>query len=283
MQLGLAVFHQGRSEEGLYWVKQAIEMSEDNNYKPGRYAAKNHASNIAITLGQFSQAHTYLTDSTTLGSRLGTLTIRWAYSLFARASLHLGHYEEAEAHAQKAFALFKDHHGVWLKYSCLFVLARAKMAQGHDQEAQRLFQECDQYLREFNLSGMLAELLATKTFFTHQQASRILAEQSLQEAFTLALQEKIPTSIMYAMAAAAFFFAQKGLGEQAVEHYALASGQPFVGNSRWFEDVVGRPIAEMTADLSPAVVAAAKERGRKRDLWETVDTLLAQFSRLPSS
>jgi hypothetical protein len=64
-----------------------------------------------------------------------------------------------------------------------------------------------------------------------------------------------------------------------VELYALASRYGFVANSRWFEDVVGKQIADVAATLPPEVVTAAQERGRARDLRETAQELLEELGR----
>ncbi|MCP5110135.1 MAG: hypothetical protein GY953_04800 [bacterium] len=61
--------------------------------------------------------------------------------------------------------------------------------------------------------------------------------------------------------------------------YALASRYPFVANSRWFEAVAGRRIAAIAETLPPEIVAAVQERGRRRDIWETVAELLAELER----
>ena len=78
--------------------------------------------------------------------------------------------------------------------------------------------------------------------------------------------------------ATALLLADAGKHERAVELYALASRYPFVANSRWFEDVFGRHIAAIAATLPPEVAEAARERGRARDLEETVKELLAELS-----
>jgi hypothetical protein len=46
---------------------------------------------------------------------------------------------------------------------------------------------------------------------------------------------------------------------------------------RWFEDVVGRHVAAAAEALPPEVAAAARERGRARDLWTTAQELVAEF------
>jgi hypothetical protein len=44
------------------------------------------------------------------------------------------------------------------------------------------------------------------------------------------------------------------------------------------EDVVGRHIATAAATLPPEVAAAARERGRARDLWATMEELLVELA-----
>jgi len=78
--------------------------------------------------------------------------------------------------------------------------------------------------------------------------------------------------------AAALLLVDEGQVERAVELYALASLEPYVANSRWFEDVAGREIGALGAALPPEVAAAAQERGSERDLWATVEELLAELN-----
>ena len=62
-----------------------------------------------------------------------------------------------------------------------------------------------------------------------------------------------------------------------MELYALALLEPYVANSRWFEEIAGREIAAAAEALPPDVVAAAQARGRARDLWATVEELLDEI------
>jgi hypothetical protein len=47
-----------------------------------------------------------------------------------------------------------------------------------------------------------------------------------------------------------------------------------VANSHWFEDVMAEDVAQWERSLSPEEVAAARERGRALDLWQTAQELL---------
>jgi hypothetical protein len=84
-------------------------------------------------------------------------------------------------------------------------------------------------------------------------------------------------SFWYALPAAARLLIDDGEIGRGVEVYAVAARYPFVSQSRWFEDVYGRQVAAAAESLPPEVVAAAHERGRARDLWETARELLAEL------
>jgi len=59
----------------------------------------------------------------------------------------------------------------------------------------------------------------------------------------------------------------------------LAETAPYVVNSQWMVDLFGSKIESGTRAMSPDTVAAAKARGRARDLWETVEELLLRLER----
>jgi hypothetical protein len=103
------------------------------------------------------------------------------------------------------------------------------------------------------------------------------ARRYLCEALQIAAELEVFLPVMFALPAVALLWADWGKLEQAVELYGLASRYPFVANSRWFVDVVGRHITAVTASLPPDVVVAAQERGLKRDLQATAAKLLAEL------
>jgi tetratricopeptide (TPR) repeat protein len=70
---------------------------------------------------------------------------------------------------------------------------------------------------------------------------------------------------------------EPGLHERALELYALSATRPLVAKAPLFEDIAGRYVRAATASLPPEVVAAAQERGRKLDWWETAEALLDEL------
>ncbi len=64
---------------------------------------------------------------------------------------------------------------------------------------------------------------------------------------------------------------------RAVELWELACRDPAVANSRWWQDVVGEEIVSVAAELPQAIAAAARERGRARDVQATIEELVAEW------
>ncbi len=62
--------------------------------------------------------------------------------------------------------------------------------------------------------------------------------------------------------------------------FTLAKQAPYVANSQWFADVVGKPLAEVATTLPPEVVQAAEEQGQMLDLWETAVSLLHELEEM---
>jgi hypothetical protein len=85
---------------------------------------------------------------------------------------------------------------------------------------------------------------------------------------------KATMSICHSLGPIALWIAEPDDPALAVELYTLACQHPGLAKARWFEDIYGRPIYARADRLPTEVLAAAKERGRARDLWQTADQLL---------
>jgi hypothetical protein len=104
------------------------------------------------------------------------------------------------------------------------------------------------------------------------EARRLVAEGILASAVTWDL-----TYLIEVLPAAALCLLDEGAIERAVEVYELARTLPVIGNSAWVQDVAGKPIAEAAKGLPFDVVAAARERGRARDMLATCRELAEEF------
>jgi hypothetical protein len=97
-----------------------------------------------------------------------------------------------------------------------------------------------------------------------------IASGALREAITRRSQRQGAI----ALAGIAYLDIARGQPSEGVTHYALAQQDPFVARSRWFADVVGARVETAAADLDPAEVAAARERGATGDMWAAAEALV---------
>ncbi|MEM7801248.1 MAG: hypothetical protein AAF633_18795, partial [Chloroflexota bacterium] len=79
------------------------------------------------------------------------------------------------------------------------------------------------------------------------------------------------------LTAISYWYLKKNAIEAAVMTYAVAKQHQFVAKSRWCAIVVEEPISLAAQTLTPERVEAAFERGRTRDMWGYVDSLLNEF------
>jgi hypothetical protein len=97
------------------------------------------------------------------------------------------------------------------------------------------------------------------------------------QALTWARDRRSYTVLVEALPFAALLLLADGQAERAIELYALACTLPHIANGQWYQDVVGRPIAQAAAALPPDFIAAAQERGRACDVKATLDELIAEW------
>ena len=210
-----------------------------------------------------------------MGSTLEVLARAW----LGFTEAHLGQYERARASAGAFFARGQG----WSFQVTVglghFVLGLADLAEGAFAEAVQHLQDSVAAHRRNTGRYPSHQFVACLAYAARGLGQRDLARQYLGEALRAAVEIGSFFPLIYAAPAYALLLVDGGEVERAVELYALAAQSPFVANSQWFEDVAGKHIASAVEGLPPEVVAAAQERGRARDLWETARELLQQLLR----
>jgi predicted ATPase len=74
--------------------------------------------------------------------------------------------------------------------------------------------------------------------------------------------------------AAAMLLAERGQARRAVELAHLAFRQPLFGNSSWYRQVIGDPLARLENSLPPEEAEATRQRAAAGDLLQALDALL---------
>jgi tetratricopeptide (TPR) repeat protein len=194
------------------------------------------------------------------------------------SEIHQGQYEKGRAHLHTGLAIAREKgRGRRVVVMALVGLGLVAVCEGAHPEANRLLFESIGECRAGGLHGFLSEPRCALAYAARGLGDLEQARHQLVQALQWANQRRAFHVLIFALPAAALLLLDRGEKERAVEIYELARTLPAVANSRWFEDVAGRAIVEAAAALPPDVVAAARERGRARDLGATARELVADL------
>jgi predicted ATPase/DNA-binding SARP family transcriptional activator len=275
--LGHVARHQGQLEEAEQLQRQSLRLIEKIGDRAGLAEVYMNLGASLVWLGRFSDGIRHFEKSLAIYRDLGHHDgLAESNDYLAEAKQHLGWYDQTSAHDQMALRRYQDasnQRGLGYSFMGLGQIALVKEAY---PEAQQWLQEGVVLLRQVKQQvalGFALAMLGGLACHTHHF-------QQAQEYFVEPLQIALKTRAFFLLhvtsAFIALFLASQGQPERAVEIYTLASCFPYIANSRWFEDVAGRHVA---GTLPPEVVAAARERGKARDLWVTAAELLAELER----
>jgi tetratricopeptide (TPR) repeat protein len=197
----------------------------------------------------------------------------------AEASRWAGAYERARSQAHQVLDIAQERGAPRLKICGIAseVLGSVALAEGAWAEARPLFAGSADIYRENRAQDNLGQVSGCLCYAEHRLGHRVEAGRHLRKALQVSVEVPTFTAVLYALSISAVLLADQGQVERAAELYALATRYPFVANSRWFEDVAGRPISAAAAALPPEAIAAAQERGRARELEATMRELLVEL------
>jgi tetratricopeptide (TPR) repeat protein len=277
-ELGAVVaIRQFRFQEAEDLIQQSLSLAPETN-RFGIAYGLGQLCQVQLLTGQFAEAETSSMDCASIFEDLGLRVMVLRYVIHsARARLHAGECHTARDQAEAIVSL--AHEASWVRgvsYGKIVLgevaLAKAAYAQSYQilQESLADLKQVTDDPWDVNQSAWLG--LAARGLERRQEAWHHLVST-----LDWASKHHQFHELMVALAGIALLLADEGEAERAVELYALASRYPFVANSAWFEDVIGRHISASTAELPPDVVAAAQERGRARVLADTLAELLAEF------
>jgi tetratricopeptide (TPR) repeat protein len=228
--------------------------------------------------GEFAQAVALLEESLAIQQEEGDLF--WAGSThraLVGAQAHLAHGALARAHARAGLDHAQRFGIQGSAANALLALSWVALAEREHSAAAEHLAEATAIYRQTGRRSELAQALACTAYVDRALDQRERAQGTLREAIHIALDIGAFHPLAFAVPVMALLLCDTGQPERAVELYAVASQSPFVANSQWFEDVAGKHIAAAAQALPPGVVAAAQERGRARDLWDTARDLLAEL------
>jgi tetratricopeptide (TPR) repeat protein len=272
--LGFVAWPRGFYDEQERLAREAVAIWQELGNRSGMADGFRWLSSALLARGEFAQAQSYSEESLAIYNDLGFLSAVASETVsLGFAKMHLGQYEGARVLGQESLTLGRTI-GTGIDRYALLLLGSVALVEEAYVEAQEMLKR-SAALYGGEEMGWIPAILAYAARGAGQSSE---AGEHLFHALQMATEIGAFLPLVYALPAMALLLADQGEQERAIELYQLASRYPLVAKSRWFEDIVGRHIADVAAALLPKVVAAAQERGRSRNLEITVKELLTELS-----
>jgi len=274
-RLGTLALLQGQIE-GERLVRESIAIYQEIGDRVSMAHGLYIAGMALMTLGAFDEAHALLGENVAVFKGMGARS-ETADVMQSCAKVHLGRYEQGRAQAEGGLSVAREIGDSLNAGFALIVLGWEALAREAYAEAKTRFWESADACQSAGHQDMSSWALAFLGYADRGLGQVVQAGTNLCQALQTAIGIQSFSGLVFTLGGIVLLLIDLNQEERAVELYALASRHPAVGNSRWFADVVGQPIAAVAANLPPDVVAAAEERGRARDLEATMAELLADL------
>jgi DNA-binding SARP family transcriptional activator len=279
IELGQNSLRQGLAAQGEQYINEGVSVLQQIGDQAGAARGYFELARYLFWSGDSARCLPLVERSSQIFEFLGMLDKYIFASIGIGLGLsHVGQYEETITRVVKNLPLAQKL-GAYREIGLAnVILGMAYLGQRDFEAAESSALKSVKQYREINQQEELSLALAILVY-THlgrnqtQQAGRYLCK-----ILQIGIDIHGVYPILYILYAASLILIECGKIEMALEVAALAERYPFVGNSRWFEDLAGLEIARAAETLPREVVTTAQERGRARDLWETAAELLKELS-----
>jgi serine/threonine protein kinase/predicted ATPase len=283
-ELGMAFANQGQFHEAERSARESVAIGRQLGDRICCIAGLFRLANVLNSKGEFTEGVSLSEENLAVLTDLGTsVPLAWARNQVGFGKAHLGQYNQARVYLQQGLALARQVDFRWGLGSALLGLGYVALAEEQYADARQRLQESIAVLRETQARSDVGRPLALLAGTARGLGRFSEAREYLCEALQIAAEIRDLPTAMHALPVAALLVASQDpadlerQAERAVEIYALASRYGHVAHSRLWEDITGRHITALVAELPPDVVTTAQARGQARDLWTTVAELLAEL------
>jgi predicted ATPase/DNA-binding CsgD family transcriptional regulator len=231
-----------------------------------------------IHRGKFEQGQATTVESMKQHKALGERNwFAMSVRVWCEAALHLGNYEDVLDQIPMVLETSRAD-GISMSLGMSQVLfGCAYLAQGQLDSARGQLEEGAHTLRQIASRDYLCLALPALACTCTIEGELSQASKAILETTKTALELGAALFLAPGLAAAALLLRAKGEVERAVELYALACREPYVANSRWYDDLVGHELHAAAASLPPGIADAAQQRGQQLDMWQTAAQLLVEL------
>ncbi len=276
--LSLISIYLGKTEASLQAARESAKYYRSIGGR-NNYASSLTKLGFSLLMGrQWEEADRAFRDSLPYLEDIGDLHyINETYSNWCLVKTLTGQYETAKKMAQGNLEQANQLGDTYCKIVNHYVLGYVYLAQGHAEQAVIYLEKAAAFANQHGNRAHWAWAVGTLGLALSKLGQLRQAQELMVEALLTSLKIKSYPSLSFALPAVALFLAISGQVELAVELCGLIDEHALCGKTPWFEDVAGKTIKEMAASLPAEVVEAARERGKKRDLFVTAGELLDEF------
>jgi DNA-binding SARP family transcriptional activator/predicted ATPase len=279
--LGNLAFARNEYDEAERLLQQSVEISTEVDSFERIIIASLYRGTTKLYSGHFKQAKRILDQCVVYSIDRGLTPLQaTAQSYLGNAWLHLGEYDQAIECSKAALPLAEQTTDEEVISQCIMLQAAADLANRSFTRALNGFEK----VNKFQVSRRSARVVFGEDCGQVGLGTALLQQGRMDEArevYSTMLQQAVADhrqdKLLFALVGIALHNARLGKTEQAVEIYSLAGSYPFVGNSRWFQDVFGLHIETARENLPKTRAELAALGGQNRDLWGTASELLLDY------
>ena len=276
--LGYALMITGQSEEAIHNVEEQVTYLQRFNDRFHSAAIPAMRGLVRYHAGLYEEARPLIELAAALYKRAeereNYFFNLWILDLIQLATgnytaVRLGPGMSAEDQAELAQTRYKF--SVHLTWGILSLLRQDWI------QAEQNLQSFYNYMIEITRQDVLGIPLAFLGLTAYRHGDLRLAHQRLIAALENGLKQGHYLVFCTSLGVLALILAEAGELEQAVELYATATAHPGAGNSRFFDDILGKPIASRAENLPAKTAEAAQTRGLTKTLAAVGEEYLAKL------
>jgi tetratricopeptide (TPR) repeat protein len=276
---GFLHVRQGELNQAMQSMQEAAELYHSIG---DQVNIANSLNGLGLMLGwhgRYQESIDSLVESLPIYQELGCFSeVAFTHGVIGMVHTMMGSYEAGQAWAGKGLSQAQAFDFRRVAACALLAMGWAALGQGDYHRAVAILQDSVEEYHQVKLLDELAWALAALGQAKLAQGETGEGLAQVYESLQIGKEIGAALAISKALGPCALWLGGQGDPARAVALYTLACQHPGLANSRWFDDVYGRPIAALSEQLPTEVVAAAQARGRSLDLWQTAAGLLEELS-----
>lgn len=283
-KLAILAVIEGNLEDQDRLIQQNLKLRREIGDKVGMVEDLAALAATLLFQGRFEDAQPFWEEAVDLCDDLGMQSQMATANQFMGWNLtNLGAYEKAFAIMESSLTYQQEKGNKGLAAMCLLGLGELKMTGHEYAAAQELLLESLAMFRELGQRHEAALVAATIGYVLYKLGQDPQAHFFFREAFRAVVAGAGLNPALFAIGNIAPVLAGQGQPELAIELWALVSRYPYLKNSQYWADTIGRDIDNIASTLPKERVAAARERGQMLDLETISAVLLAEIDGWPAS